>query len=150
MFDQSAWMPHDLHFPESTVMLQPRIRTHRMKLMLDRDELFAQLCVSVKLVKPGPQRGLFEIVVNMSSAVLRLWRDWLEEQVDISQQDTGGETAGILWLNEQQDAAVRAEVTSGKRTSGSLISQHLSESAALAPTKDYTVECRGRNAFALC
>lgn len=63
---------------QETSMFLPK--TFTSFLNLESHELFSQLCTATKLVKSGTLRGLFSSCVTVGEGIIRVWRDWLEEQ----------------------------------------------------------------------
>ena len=121
-----------------------RDQSHRVCLKLDPDELFAQLCVSVKLVKPGPRRGLFAVSVDVSNAVRRVWRDWLVERASASGQGEGAEeSTETLWLNDQQDVGIETEVTRTRTRRRSLTSRRRPQPGPSVSSESYIIMCKG-------
>ena len=51
---------------------------------LDAHELFSQLCVITHVVQPGPRRGIFKTLEEVSDGVVRIWRDWLAKNATSS------------------------------------------------------------------
>lgn len=78
-------------------------------IFLDEDKLFSQLCAVTTLVKMGPRRGLFLSHVNMSDAIIRVWRHWLARaaEADSKPQD------GIIWVGDDHAIGIRFQVTYG-------------------------------------
>ncbi|KAH8900305.1 F-box domain-containing protein, variant [Thozetella sp. PMI_491] len=84
---------------------QPRPEPERPAhdIAFDDGELFSQLCTVANLVKVGPKRGLFLSHVNISDAVIRVWRHWLAEQAVRTQAGAveGHLDDGILWADSR-------------------------------------------------
>ncbi|KAM0271611.1 hypothetical protein ACHAQH_009038 [Verticillium albo-atrum] len=69
------------------------------EVLLDEDELFAQLCVGVSVVQRGPGRGLFLSYTGVGEGVLRVWRTWLSDA-------TEGK-GDVLWADPWKSVGLR-------------------------------------------
>ncbi|KAM0325816.1 hypothetical protein ACHAQA_007118 [Verticillium albo-atrum] len=69
------------------------------EVLLDEDELFAQLCVGVSVVQRGPARGLFLSYTGVGEGVVRVWRTWLSEAAK-GQGD-------VLWADPWKSVGLR-------------------------------------------
>ncbi|KAI8628176.1 hypothetical protein F5Y19DRAFT_465225 [Xylariaceae sp. FL1651] len=84
---------------------------------LEAGELFSQLCTVTNLVKVGPRRGLFLNIVNVTDGVVRVWREWLQEQAERSAAEQRREgqrnldDSSILWTDSSKDVGLRFRVT---------------------------------------
>ncbi|KAK3390084.1 hypothetical protein B0H63DRAFT_492715 [Podospora didyma] len=76
-------------------------------IYLDENELFSQLCTVTNLVKVGPKPGLFLSHVNVSDAVIRVWRGWLATQVALPEDWQ----KPVLWADASRDVGLRFRVT---------------------------------------
>ena len=103
------------------------LRTKKVEhiVNLDSHELFSQLCLSCSLVKLGPVTGVFPSVVEAAGGVIRVWRQWLQEQATKAPQvspdqlldsDEDGENASdhkdpcILWVDWKKDIGLKVRV----------------------------------------
>ncbi|KXX78002.1 hypothetical protein MMYC01_205141 [Madurella mycetomatis] len=82
---------------------------------LDSGELFSQLCAITNLVRAGPKPGLFLSHVNISDAVIRVWRGWLARQAAASGHPPAGREArdedSVLWADTARTVGLRFRVT---------------------------------------
>jgi hypothetical protein len=76
---------------------------------LESHELFSQLCTRTNLVKSSPRRGLFHSCVSIGEGILRVWRDWLAEQVKLSDQQEVAD-GDILWADSKKSVGLRVKV----------------------------------------
>lgn len=55
----------------------------RRSIHLESSEDFSQLCTVVNLVKVIPHSNLLLSAVTVEDGIIRIWRDWLEEQAQL-------------------------------------------------------------------
>ncbi|KXJ88170.1 hypothetical protein Micbo1qcDRAFT_166810 [Microdochium bolleyi] len=53
-------------------------------LFLDSGELFSQLCTQTSIIKVDPKRKLFLSIASVTEGVIRVWREWLQVQSQLS------------------------------------------------------------------
>jgi hypothetical protein len=85
-------------------------------LHLDAGELFSQLCTVASLIKVGPRRGLFLSISGITDSVIRVWRDWLQQEAARSsavqrQADPSSEAGSVLWTDSTETVGLRVLVT---------------------------------------
>ncbi|KAI0165932.1 F-box domain-containing protein [Xylariaceae sp. FL1272] len=80
---------------------------------LEAGEPFSQLCTLINLVI-GPRRGLFLSIVNVTDGVIRIWREWLQEQAtrpQMGEQPSEGiHDSSILWTDSSRNVGLRLRV----------------------------------------
>lgn len=53
-------------------------------LYLDSGEPFSQLCTQASIIMVDPERGLFLSISSITEGVIRVWRQWLQAQSQLS------------------------------------------------------------------
>ena len=70
----------------------PVVRTVELEELED----FAQLCTVVNLVKVMPGSHLLLSAIAIQEGIVRLWRDWLEDQAKVSSDETSGVEENVI------------------------------------------------------
>lgn len=82
--------------------------TATQDISLDNGQLFSQLCAVTNVVKTGPCPGMFTSNVNVHDGVVRVWRHWLNDNLDCG---AGAPASQVLWVDSDETVGVRFRVT---------------------------------------
>lgn len=117
---------------ETDVLLPPP----KQPLHLDQHEAFTQLQTTTSLATTGPKRGLVYSAITASEGVVRVFRDWLEEQHQrrkhgmLPAGPVSLDDSGILWVNDRrQNVGVRFTVEERKWRRDVPVLMHIDEDA---------------------
>ncbi|CAJ2513971.1 Uu.00g020900.m01.CDS01 [Anthostomella pinea] len=109
---RSRWPTLEVH--EGTQEPQVEVPSHDVNL--ESGELFSQLCTLTNMVKVGPRRGLFLSIANISDGVIRIWRDWLQNEaakstaVQQQQASPSLDDSSMLWTDSSKNVGLRFRV----------------------------------------
>ena len=106
-------IPGSRTFPQdSTYELSDVAEVVRQTVNLDAHELFSQLCVSAKLFKLRPRRGVFISCIEvLKTTTPRIWRQWLTEQsTNNAELSADLECKRIIWVDKRKNVGIRTRV----------------------------------------
>ncbi|KAL5361074.1 hypothetical protein BJX96DRAFT_151362 [Aspergillus floccosus] len=101
-------VPSADHDPDSLAVTRP--------INLDEDENFSQLCVVVNIVKVMPGTNLLLSTITVEDGVIRIFRDWLKEQIKRPRPATtpGGVSkdgdSRMLWVGQSKNVGLQVRV----------------------------------------
>ena len=126
--------------------------TVKQNISLEAHELFMQLRFLVAVVQTGPRRGFFLSVENLIDKTQRIFRSWLAERAETTEEykpgisdsktdELGCETDKMLWVDQNKVVGLRVRVEEKKGRRDLPILVHKDEDQAIS----YSLELEGKS-----
>ena len=126
--------------------------TVKQNISLEAHELFMQLRLLVAVVQTGPRRGFFLSVENLIDKTQRIFRSWLAEKAEATEEHKsgvlgsvvdklGGEAHDMLWIDQNKIVGLRVRVKEKKGRRDLPILVHKDEDQAIS----YSLELEGKS-----
>lgn len=128
--------------------------TVTQNVSLEAHELFVQLHFLVAVVQTGPRRGFFLSVENLIDKTQRIFRDWLAERAEATEEHRTGvpdsvtnllgcDADEMLWVDQNRIVGLRVRVEERKGRRDLPILLHKDEDQAIS----YSLELEGNSPY---
>ena len=126
--------------------------TVTQNVSLEAHELFMQLHFLIAVVQTGPRRGFFFSVENLMDKTHRIFRKWLAERAEATEEhkagvpdsvtnELGSEADEMLWIDQKKIIGLKVRVEERKGRKHMPILLHKDEDQAIS----YTLELEGKS-----
>ncbi|KAI0011237.1 hypothetical protein F4779DRAFT_573899 [Xylariaceae sp. FL0662B] len=93
----------------------PTVEPAVHEIHLESGELLTQLCTLTDLVKVGPGHGVLLSIANVADGVIRVWRDWLQNEAAKTARTkqrtrTSSDDPSILWTDPSKNVGLKFRV----------------------------------------
>lgn len=95
--------------------VDPNVLTVRRTITIADDEDFSRFCIVSSLVKVIPGSTSLQSAVTVKDCVIRLFRNWLRQKSQQSDDESSGNNSQLLWLDQGKNVGIKLRVRERRR-----------------------------------